>query len=125
MRNGRCVHRPYRIGFAAFGADFYERVQGFVESALMSGLIAQEESEFGDINPRFGEGLVLKADGALREPPGLGHLLHQERFCFGSGGVLGREIGEERLEAGGIFAWDDDAAGGESECKCVEGMAKI
>src|SRR6185437_2576628 len=59
LRNGRCMHRPYRIGFAAFGADFYERVQGPIEGALMSSLVAHEEGELVRVDACFGEGLIL------------------------------------------------------------------
>ena len=58
----------------------------------MRGLVAQEESELMGIDARFGESLILNTDGALREPPGLGHLLHQELFGLGSRGVFGNQI---------------------------------
>ncbi|HSU58741.1 MAG TPA: hypothetical protein VLI55_05460 [Bryobacteraceae bacterium] len=49
------MHRPYRIGFAAFVLELYQRVQGLVESALVGGLVAQEEGELIGIDVHFGK----------------------------------------------------------------------
>ena len=114
LRNGRRMHRPYRIGFAAFVLELYQRVQGLVESALMGGLVAQEKGELIGIDVHFGKGIVLIADRALHEPPGLGHMLHQELFGFGSGRMLGEEAREQGIKIGGIFARDYQAAGSEA-----------
>lgn len=79
----------------------------------MGGLVAQEESELVGIDAGFGESLILNADGALHEPPGLGHLPNQERFGLAGGSVLVGEMGQQGFEFGGIFARYDGAAGSE------------
>ncbi len=77
----------------------------------MGGLIAQEERELVGIDEGFGESLILDTDGALREPPGLGHLPDQERFGFRGRGMLGEQTLQKRFEIRGIFAGNDDATG--------------
>jgi hypothetical protein len=86
---GRACHGPY-----ARAALFQLRqcIQRFIEGSLVSGLIAQEESELVCIDASFGESFVLEANGALPQPPGLGHLLDEERFGLVRRRVLGGEI---------------------------------
>ena len=82
----------------------HQRVQGFVESALVSGLVAEKQREAFLIDTFRVETVVLKAEGALCQPPGLGDLVNQQLFGWISGLMLGEQGGKERFESGGIFA---------------------
>ncbi len=71
-----------------------QRVQGLVKGAFVRGAVAEEEGEAffvdaaGNISVFGGEAFVLKADGALQEPVGLGELVDEQLFGRVSGLVF-------------------------------------
>ncbi|MBV9304459.1 MAG: hypothetical protein JOY62_06245 [Acidobacteriaceae bacterium] len=73
------------------------------------------------IEAAFSETFVLKANGALGEPPGLGHFVNQKLFGLSGGRVLFEEGVLERVEIGGVFARDDQSAAGET---MLEGITR-
>ena len=122
MRNEARIQRSFaailRNGVARSPAAFLlqaaQLVQGFVEGALVSGLIAEEKGEKFFVDALGREAVVLEPDGTLLKPVGLGHLADQQVF----GGIGGLEIvsepGKERFEGGSVFARDEELAGSEA-----------
>ena len=80
----------------------------------MSGLIAEEKGEPLFVYALRCEAVVLQADSPLFKPVGLGHLADEELFRGIGGLVVIEQVLEQRLESVGIFAGDDEQAGGES-----------
>ena len=92
--------------FAAFGAEFEQVIQSFVEGASVSGLIAKIDREHffvGDLAGLFVEAGVLEALRAVGEPVGFGHGVDEDGFGWGGRGVFIDERLLERFEAMGIF----------------------
>src|SRR5579875_2690145 len=65
---------------AAIFLEAQEGVEGFVEGALVGGVVAEEEGEAFFVYLAVGEAVVLEAEGALGEPIGLRYLLDQQLF---------------------------------------------
>jgi hypothetical protein len=84
-----------------------------MEGPLVSRLIAQEQGEPFLVYAFRRETLVLKADGALREPIGLSDFLDQNLFGSSSWPVLVHESGYQGSESRRIFAGDDELSGSE------------
>src|SRR6185437_992039 len=108
------------IGFATLCLELYQRVEGFIEGALMGGAIAHKQGKLGHVNAGFRERLVLQMDGALHEPVRLRHFLYKQLFGSSGGRVLGKEIFEQRFKLGRVLAGHNHAAGSEP---VLEGIA--
>lgn len=81
----------------------------------MGGPIAQEEAETLFIDGGHADGIrqetfVLQADGALGQPPGLGHVMDEHLFGGVGGLVLGEKGFEEGPERGRVFASNHERA---------------
>jgi hypothetical protein len=68
-----------------------ECVEGFVEGALVGCVVAEEERETFFVDSVSREAFVLKAEGALGEPPGLRHFVNKHLFGRIGGLVLGEQ----------------------------------
>ena len=104
-----------RRGLAALLLQTEQGSQSFVEGAFVGGSIAEKEGEALFVDSAVGsEALVLKANGALAQPVGLGQVVHEKLFGGVGGLVLLVKCFAERCESGGIFAGDEQGAGGEA-----------
>ena len=96
-----------------------------MEGALVSCVIAQKQRQTFFVDTAGGKAVVLKAKGALGEPPGLGHLVN-EQFFGGMGGlVFFEQVLNKRFEGSRILAWHHELAGGQSVFERVAGGSRF
>ena len=80
----------------------------------MGGVVAQKQSQAFLVDAIRREAVVLERERSLHEPVGLGHFADEQFFGRVGGLVVIEQVLEQRFEGGGIFAGDDELAGGES-----------
>jgi hypothetical protein len=78
-----------------------------MEGAIMSDLVTKKEREPFFVNVTESEAFVLKAEGALSEPPRLSQLQNEEFFGRVLRIVFGNQRREKSIEGGAIFTCDD------------------
>ncbi len=98
-----------------------QHVEGAMESALVGGVIAQEDGELLGIDAVGGEAVGLHGHGTLHEPVGLRELANEHFFGWIGGLVLVQKRVQKRFIFGGIFARNDELTGGESMLERIAG----
>ena len=118
LRNELARRGEFRLLAIPFQAK--KGVQSLVEGAFVRGAVADEQGEALFVDGNFiveageGEAVILKAEGALEEPIGLGELVDEDLFG-GIGGLVFAEQGSaEGFEGGGVLAGDEGDGGGEA-----------
>jgi hypothetical protein len=102
-------------GFAALLLQTQQGGESFVEGAFVGGSVTEEEGQTFFIDTAIGgEAVILEAEGTLAQPVGLGQVVHEQLFGSVGGLVFAAQRFAESFESGGIFAMDEQSAGGEA-----------